>query len=58
MDDNQTCFLYHLTPGSGPEYDRRHVEVWPEILQLLGDSGVYDYSIFRRGDLVLSLIHI
>lgn len=24
-------FLYRLKPGMGPEYDRAHKAVWPEI---------------------------
>lgn len=28
------------------EYRRRHDEIWPELLILLKESGVSDYSIF------------
>lgn len=47
-------FIYRLKPGMGPEYDRAHTEVWPEILALLDEAGIYDYQIWRHGDIVVS----
>jgi len=47
-------FLYRLKPGMGPEYDRMHAAVWPEILALLDRAGIYDYQIWRNGDIVVS----
>lgn len=47
-------FLYRLKQGMGPEYDRAHRAVWPEIIALLDKAGFYDYRIWRRGDLVVS----
>lgn len=35
-----------LTPGFEEEYERRHSEIWPELLTLLKDTGVIDYQIF------------
>ncbi len=35
-----------LKPGFAAEYKKRHDEIWPELKQLLSDSGVSDYSIF------------
>lgn len=35
-----------LKPGFEEEYKRRHDAIWPELKQLLVDSGVSDYSIF------------
>lgn len=40
------AFKMQLNPGQVDEYKRRHDEIWPELSQLLSDSGVYDYSIF------------
>lgn len=31
------------------EYDRRHREVWPELLQLIKQCGFRNYSIYRSG---------
>lgn len=47
-------FIYRLKPGMGPEYDRAHRAVWPEILDLIDEAGIYDYQIWRYGDLVVS----
>lgn len=54
--DEQVCFIYWLRAGAGEEYDRRHRDVWPEIRRHLDAAGVHDYSIFRRGDLVISTL--
>ncbi len=35
-----------LKPGCEAEYEKRHNAIWPELAQLLKESGVYDYSIF------------
>lgn len=35
-----------IKPGYEAEYERRHREIWPEIVDLLKKEGVYDYSIF------------
>ena len=40
------AFRMKLKPGSTEEYKRRHDAIWPELKQLLGDAGIYDYSIF------------
>lgn len=40
------AFCMQLRAGCVDEYKRRHDEIWPELAQLLSDSGVYDYSIF------------
>ncbi|HOT64997.1 MAG: L-rhamnose mutarotase [Dysgonomonadaceae bacterium] len=44
------AFKMYLKPGYEAEYERRHAEIWPEVKQLLKDSGVYDYSIFWDKD--------
>ena len=35
-----------LHPGFGEEYRRRHAAIWPELVDLLHESGVSEYSIF------------
>ncbi len=37
-----------LKPGSAAEYERRHANVWPEVVDLMRVSGISNYSIFRR----------
>lgn len=51
-----TCFIYRLAPGAGPDYDAWHEDVWPEMRALLTSVGIHDYHIFRRGDLVISVL--
>ncbi|MEB2785646.1 L-rhamnose mutarotase [Algoriphagus persicinus] len=40
------AFRMKLIPGFEDEYERRHKEIWPELLTLLKDTGVLDYQIF------------
>ena len=35
-----------LKPGAEAEYRRRHDAIWPELINLLHEAGIYDYSIF------------
>jgi L-rhamnose mutarotase len=35
-----------LKPGMKEEYRRRHNAIWPELVDLLRQSGIRDYSIF------------
>ena len=35
-----------IRPGMAAEYKRRHDEIWPEMLQLLKDAGIRNYSIW------------
>lgn len=44
------AFKMFLKPGFEAEYEKRHNEIWPELQQLLKESGVYDYSIFWDKD--------
>jgi len=39
------AFKMHLNPGCAAEYKRRHDAIWPELVALLKDAGVSDYSI-------------
>ena len=48
--DNRQAFVMKLKPGFEQEYQRRHAAIWPELKQLLSDSGVYDYSIYFDKD--------
>lgn len=35
-----------LMPNCREEYKRRHDKIWPEMVALLKDTGVSDYTIF------------
>lgn len=35
-----------LNPGQLEEYQRRHDTIWPELVALLHETGIRDYTIF------------
>ena|SRR6218665_705596 len=39
------AFKMKLNPGMEAEYRKRHDEIWPELVDLLREAGVSDYSI-------------
>ncbi len=39
------AFKMRLLPGFRDEYKRRHDQIWPELVALLKDAGISDYSI-------------
>lgn len=40
------AFKMQLHPGQETEYQRRHDQIWPELADLLRQTGVQNYSIF------------
>ena len=45
MTQEKYAFRMNLNPGMKAEYIRRHDEIWPELVVLLKEAGVSDYSI-------------
>lgn len=39
------AFVMTLKPGFEREYEKRHDEIWPELVDELKNAGVSDYSI-------------
>ena len=39
------AFRMRLNPGMKAEYRKRHDAIWPELVTLLKEAGVSDYSI-------------
>lgn len=39
------AFKMYLNPGQEAEYIRRHDEIWPELVALLRETGISNYSI-------------
>jgi len=39
------AFKMRLNPGMEAEYTRRHDKIWPDLVQLLKDAGISNYSI-------------
>lgn len=44
------AFKMKLHPGKEEEYQRRHDAIWPELKELLKQTGVVEYSIFLDGE--------
>lgn len=42
------AFVMTLLPGFEAEYEKRHDEIWPELVTALKAAGVCDYSIFHE----------
>ena len=40
------AFKMFVNPGESREYRRRHDAIWPELVRLLKEAGISDYSIF------------
>lgn len=36
--------------GCLPEYIRRHAEIWPELVAVLKEAGICNYTIWNVGD--------
>ena len=45
----RALFAVRLFPGTELEYDRRHTNVWAELIAEIRSSGIYKLSAFRRG---------
>ena len=39
-----------IKPGCKAEYQRRHAEIWPEMVKVLKEAGICNYSIFYCKD--------
>jgi L-rhamnose mutarotase len=42
----RVAFRMALHPGQAAEYEKRHDEIFPELVTALKDAGVSDYSIW------------
>ncbi|MEX3007653.1 L-rhamnose mutarotase [Hoeflea sp. TYP-13] len=40
------AFKMVLNPGCEAEYRKRHDQIWPELVALLKEAGISDYSIY------------
>lgn len=43
------CFSMRLFEGTEEEYERRHRELWPDMLEALNAAGYTNYTLFRSG---------
>jgi len=40
------AFKMYLNKGAAEEYKKRHDAIWPDLVSLLKNTGIEDYSIF------------
>jgi len=45
--------MLRLRPGAADAYEAAHRNVRPEMLALLKNAGISEYSIYRRDDLLI-----
>ncbi len=50
METKRFGFKMKMLPGFREEYKKRHSEIWPELVQLLKNEGIGNYSIFLDED--------
>lgn len=46
----RVAFRLKLKPGKRQEYKKVHDEIWPEMLQVLDEAGIRNYTIWNSGD--------
>ena len=46
METKRFGFKMKMLPGFKEEYRKRHTEIWPELVRLLKEEGIRNYSIF------------
>ena len=44
------AFKMYLKKGCEKEYEKRHAAIWPELVKMIKEQGVSDYSIFWDKD--------
>ena len=54
----RAAFVIGLKPGSEEEYERRHDEIWPEMLDVLRGAGIHNYSIFLHGATLFAYLEV
>ncbi len=54
----RAAFRLKLKPDMIAEYEESHRHVWPELLAKLKEVGISDYSIFRRDDDLVLVMHV
>jgi len=45
----RVCFTFDIYDGKVAEYEKRHDEIWAELVEALKECGFTNYTIFRRG---------
>lgn len=51
---NHFCYVFELLPDVDEEYDRRHAELEPRVIDAMHEAGIVDFRLFRRDRLVIA----
>lgn len=56
----QVVFKMKLKHGCEAEYRKRHDEIWPELVNLLKESGIKNYDIFfdKETNALIAVQHV
>lgn len=46
--------VIRIKPDKAEEYERLHAAVWPEVLDMIRQCNIRNYSIYRYGDLLFA----
>lgn len=46
--------VIRIKPDKAEEYERLHAAVWPEVLAMIRECNIRNYSIYRHGDLLFA----
>lgn len=57
MSSDRVRFIYRLKGGAGDEYDTAHTRVPEELLGLLSEAGISDYTIWRHEEILVCEFH-
>ena len=52
----RVAWVMKLKPGNEAIYKQKHDEIWPEMLALMQQQGVRNYSIYRYGLLLFAYL--
>lgn len=52
----RVCFSFELFEGAEVEYKKRHDEMGPESVEANRKAGLRNYSLFRRGTIVVGYV--
>ena len=50
MKTEKYAWKARLLPGMRDEYIRRHREIWPDMVAVLKEAGIENYTIWNVGD--------
>lgn len=52
----RACFTFEIYPHMIDEYKKRHDEIWPELVEVIENAGLKNYSLFRRDTTVIAYV--